>query len=155
MTHWKNVVERRRGRGFRSRPLLALRKRTAMMMMRGWRSAWATAPRSGPGPRRPRRDPLAARSHPRRGQQRPCPECGRQPSLPPSLSWYKRQGPWRGKSPPSPRKPAWRLWVRGPEPLSGRPLRGKRRRGPSPPSCSHSRARSGPNHRSTPLHRGL
>jgi hypothetical protein len=45
----------------------------------------------------------------------------------------EEEGDMEGEVAPSPRKPVWRLRVRIPEPLSGRPLRGTRRRGPSPP----------------------
>jgi hypothetical protein len=41
----------------------------------------------------------------------------------PVLASAEEAGPWKGKSPPSLRKPAWCLRVRRPEPLSGRRLR--------------------------------
>jgi hypothetical protein len=55
-----------------------------------------------------------------------------------------------GEGAPVPRKPSLRLRAHRPGPLSGCPLRGTRRRGPSPPSCSRPGARSGPDHRSAP-----
>jgi hypothetical protein len=90
MIHWRSTAERRRGRGFRSRPLSALRRRTTTTM-RGWRSAWALALRSGPGLYWPQRVPLEVQPLMRRGRQHPCPRRGRQSSLPPSLPRWKRR----------------------------------------------------------------
>lgn len=145
-THWKSVIGSMRGRGYRSRPLLAQSK-TTTTTGRGWSSVWALSPRSGFGPHRPRRAPLAAWPHPRMGQQHPCPGHRRQPSLHPSLPRWKRRGLWRWKSPYLPQEVIGRLWVHRSGPLSDHPLQGIRRRGPSTPPCSRSEARSGPDHR--------
>jgi hypothetical protein len=100
---WRSTAERKRGRGSRLRTLPALRRRRTMTTttMRGWRSTWPLDPRSGPVPCRLSEAPLAAQSLQRRGQQRPCPGHGRQPSLHLSLPRQKRKRSLRGRLPPS------------------------------------------------------
>jgi hypothetical protein len=70
------------------------------MTRRGWKSVWASVPRLGSSPHRPRWAPLAARRILHEDRYRLCLGRGRQPNLPLSLLRWKRRGPWRTKSTP-------------------------------------------------------